>query len=64
VTNQLQRTRVAFVVANEGIEQAELLQPWQAVADAGADPQLVAPAAAWSRRCAIWTAPTGSRWTR
>jgi protease I len=43
VTNELERTRVAFVVANEGIEQAELLQPWQAVADAGGDPQLVAP---------------------
>jgi protease I len=34
---------VAFVVANEGIEQAELLRPWQAVTDAGGDPQLVAP---------------------
>jgi protease I len=45
VTNQLERTRVAFVVANEGIEQAELLRPWQAVADAGGDPLLVAPSA-------------------
>jgi protease I len=43
VANELVRTRVAFVVANEGIEQAELLRPWQAVADAGGDPQLVAP---------------------
>jgi len=43
VTNELQHTRVAFVVANEGIEQAELLQPWHAVVDAGGDPQLVAP---------------------
>jgi protease I len=34
---------VAFVVSNEGIEQEELLRPWQAVADAGGDPQLVAP---------------------
>lgn len=41
--NELEHTRVAFVVANEGIEQAELLRPWQAVADAGGDPQLVAP---------------------
>ena len=45
MTNQLERTRVAFVVANEGIEQAELLRPWQAVADAGGDPLLVAPSA-------------------
>jgi protease I len=43
VTNELERTRVAFVVANEGIEQAELLEPWHAVVDAGGDPQLVAP---------------------
>jgi protease I len=42
VANQLSHTRVAFVVANEGIEQAELLRPWQAVADAGGDPQVVA----------------------
>lgn len=41
--NELAHRRVAFVVANEGIEQAELLAPWQAVADAGGDPQLVAP---------------------
>ena len=41
--NELAHTRVAFVVANEGIEQSELLKPWQAVADAGGDPQLVAP---------------------
>lgn len=42
MVNVLEHTRVAFVVANEGIEQAELLRPWQAVADAGGDPQLVA----------------------
>jgi protease I len=42
VANELAQRRVAFVVANEGIEQAELLRPWQAVADAGGDPQLVA----------------------
>lgn len=43
MTNELAHTRVAFVVANEGIEQSELLRPRQAVADAGGDPQLVAP---------------------
>jgi len=37
--------RIAFVVANEGIEQIELTRPWQAVLDAGAEPQLVAPEA-------------------
>lgn len=35
--------RVAFVVANEGVEQAELRKPWQAVQEAGGRPQLVAP---------------------
>ncbi len=40
---ELLNTRIAFVVANEGVEESELLRPWQAVADAGAVPQLVAP---------------------
>jgi protease I len=34
---------VAFVVANEGIEQVELTRPWEAVKDAGGQPVLVAP---------------------
>jgi protease I len=34
---------VAFVVANEGIEEVELTEPWTAVLDAGGSPQLVAP---------------------
>ena len=40
---QLLSTRVAFLVANEGVEEPELLRPWQAVADAGGEPELVAP---------------------
>jgi protease I len=43
VANELQDVRVAFVVANEGIEESELLQPWQAVVDAGGTAELVAP---------------------
>ncbi|MEE1927843.1 type 1 glutamine amidotransferase domain-containing protein [Streptomyces sp. TRM 70351] len=35
--------RVAFLVAQEGIEQVELTEPWKAVADAGGTPQLLAP---------------------
>lgn len=35
--------RVAFLVANEGIEQVELTEPWKAVQDAGATPTLIAP---------------------
>ena len=38
-------TRIAFLVANEGIEQVELTEPWQAVKDAGHEPVLVAPEA-------------------
>jgi|SRR5579875_136528 len=37
--------RIGFLVANEGVEQSELSDPWKAVQEAGARPQLVAPAA-------------------
>ncbi len=43
MANELQDVRVAFVVANEGVEEIELLQPWRAVVDAGGTPELVAP---------------------
>jgi protease I len=43
VTDQLHDVRVAFVVANEGIEEVELLRPWRAVVDAGGTAELVAP---------------------
>jgi protease I len=35
--------RIAFLVANEGVEQVELTEPWKAVEDAGGSPELVAP---------------------
>jgi deglycase len=38
---QLQQRRVAFLVANEGVEQVELTAPWKAVEDAGGTPVLV-----------------------
>jgi len=41
--NGLTGKRVAFLVAAEGIEQVELTEPWQAVEEAGARPQLVSP---------------------
>jgi protease I len=37
--------RVAFLVANEGVEQVELTEPWKAVEAAGGQPVLVAPEA-------------------
>jgi protease I len=33
--------RIAFLTAPEGVEQIELTDPWQAVADAGGEPVLV-----------------------
>lgn len=35
--------RIAFVTANEGVEQVELRKPWQELHEAGARPQLIAP---------------------
>jgi protease I len=43
MASSLKGVRVAFVVANEGIEQGELLVPWRAVVDAGGLPELIAP---------------------
>jgi protease I len=45
MTKTLDGKRIAFLVANEGIEQAELTEPWRAVQDAGGTPELVAPEA-------------------
>jgi len=35
--------RVAFLVANEGVEQVELTTPWEAIEGAGGKPELIAP---------------------
>jgi protease I len=43
MSHSLEGVRVAFVVANEGIEQVELLAPWRTVVDAGGRPELIAP---------------------
>lgn len=37
--------RVAFLVANEGVEEVELTRPWKAVESAGGAPVLIAPKA-------------------
>ena len=37
----LQNKRIAFLAANEGVEQVELTEPWKAVERAGAKPELV-----------------------
>ncbi len=43
MTDELKDVRVAFLVANEGIEQVELTEPWRAVQKAGGRPELIAP---------------------
>jgi len=37
----LENKKIAFLVANEGVEQVELTEPWKAVEQAGATPELV-----------------------
>ena len=33
--------KIAFLVANEGVEQVELTEPWKAIEDAGGEPELI-----------------------
>jgi protease I len=40
---ELSGKRIAFLVAQEGVEEVELTKPWEAVERAGATPQLIAP---------------------
>jgi protease I len=43
MANELTGQTVAFLVANEGIEQVELTEPWRVVEEAGGRPVLIAP---------------------
>jgi protease I len=43
VASALDGKTIAFLVAQEGIEEVELTKPWQAVKDAGGTPRLIAP---------------------
>ncbi len=43
--SQLNDKRIAFLTANEGVEQVELTKPLQAVREAGAEAELIAPEA-------------------
>jgi protease I len=40
MANELQGKKIAFI-ATEGVEQAELTEPWKAVEDAGGQPELI-----------------------
>jgi protease I len=39
----LEGKKIAFLVAQEGVEEVELTEPWEAVERAGAQPELIAP---------------------
>jgi protease I len=41
MAGKLEGKRIAFLVANEGVEQVELTEPWKAIEDAGGTPELV-----------------------
>jgi protease I len=41
--SKLDGKRIAFLVAQEGIEEVELTKPWEAVENEGAKPELIAP---------------------
>jgi protease I len=43
VAGHLAGRRIAFLVANEGVEQIELSDPWQAIEQDGGQPVLIAP---------------------
>ena len=42
-STQLQGQTVAFLTAQEGVEEVELTEPWRAVRKAGGTPKLIAP---------------------
>jgi protease I len=41
MAEELSGKRIAFLVANEGVEQVELTEPWKAVQQAGGTPELI-----------------------
>ena len=43
MSDELNGKRIAFLVANQGVEQVELTSPWEAVEQAGGAPVLIAP---------------------
>lgn len=43
MASELNGKRIAFLVAQEGVEEVELTKPWEAVEDAGAEHELIAP---------------------
>lgn len=54
----LEGKKIAFLVANEGIEQVELTGPWLAVQEAGGTPVLIAPEPGSAQASTISIEPT------
>jgi protease I len=46
MASTIEGRKVAFLVADEGVEQVELTEPWKAVEEAGGTPELLSPGAA------------------
>ncbi len=45
MAEELNSKKIAFLVAQEGVEEVELTEPWKAVEQAGGEPVLIAPEA-------------------
>jgi protease I len=45
MSDRLQGKKIAFLTANEGVEQVELVEPLKAIREAGAEAELLAPEA-------------------
>jgi deglycase len=43
MADEIRGKKIAFLMANEGVEQVELTRPWEAVKEAGGEPELIAP---------------------
>jgi protease I len=43
MADDLKGKRIAFLMAQEGVEEVELTRPWEAIKQAGGKPELIAP---------------------
>ncbi len=43
MADELKGKKIAFLVAQEGVEEVELTEPWKAIEEAGGEPVLIAP---------------------
>ena len=64
MSDQLNGKKIAFLTANEGVEEVELTEPRKAVEEAGAETELLAPKPARSRPSTTSTRPRRSPSTR